>query len=109
MASVPLHCIVEPQARNALLAAYYILDEGGDMGLSREQVVEVLTAKTGVNIDQLHVSRTLKKKSTFPKSSGTIGVDAIADSRGEEGLEFYYRRESGGARVTACPLQYVLQ
>lgn len=40
------------QARNALLAAYYVLDEDGAMGLSKEQLVGVLTTKAGVGVDR---------------------------------------------------------
>lgn len=46
-----------PQARTALLAAYYVLDEDGQVGLSRDQLVGVLTAEAGVGIDRGHVSR----------------------------------------------------
>lgn len=46
-----------PQARTALLAAYYVLDEGGQVGLSRDQLIGVLTTEAGVGIDREHVSR----------------------------------------------------
>lgn len=39
------------QARNALLAAYHILDDDGMGGLSRDQLVGVLTTEAGVGID----------------------------------------------------------
>lgn len=39
------------QARNALLAAYFILDDDGARGLSRDQLVGVLTTEAGVGID----------------------------------------------------------
>lgn len=39
------------QARNALLAAYHILDDDGVEGLSRDQLVGVLTTEAGVGID----------------------------------------------------------
>ena len=48
------HCVVigrPAQARNALLAAYFILDDDGVRGLSREQLVGVLTTEAGVGID----------------------------------------------------------
>eukprot|EP00752_Nemacystus_decipiens_P018420 g16518.t1 len=39
------------KARNALLAAYFILDEDGVRGLSRDELVGVLTTEAGVGID----------------------------------------------------------
>eukprot|EP00903_Cladosiphon_okamuranus_P010280 g9732.t2 len=39
------------KARNALLAAYFILDDDGVRGLSRDQLVGVLTTEAGVGID----------------------------------------------------------
>ncbi len=46
------HLTTSPQARNALLAAYFILDDDGVDGLSREQLVGVLTTEAGVGIDR---------------------------------------------------------
>lgn len=40
------------QARNALLAAYYVLDEDGVLGLSEEQVVGVLTAEPAIGVNR---------------------------------------------------------
>ncbi|CAM9588976.1 unnamed protein product [Ectocarpus sp. 4 AP-2014] len=40
------------KARNALLAAYFVLDGDGVEGLSRDQVVGVLTVEAGVGIDR---------------------------------------------------------
>ncbi|CAM9975211.1 unnamed protein product, partial [Ectocarpus sp. 12 AP-2014] len=40
------------KARNALLAAYFVLDGDGMEGLSRDQVVGVLTVEAGVGIDR---------------------------------------------------------
>lgn len=42
-----------------MLAAFYVLDEDGHVGLTREQLVGVLTAEAGVGIDRGHVSRTV--------------------------------------------------
>ncbi|CAM9781465.1 unnamed protein product [Pylaiella littoralis] len=39
------------KARNALLAAYHILDDDGLEGLSRDQLVGVLTTEAGIGID----------------------------------------------------------
>lgn len=50
-------CALSSKARTALLAAYYVLDEDGQVGLSRDQLVGVLTAEAGVGIDRGHVSR----------------------------------------------------
>lgn len=38
------------QARKALLAAYYVLDEDGALGLSEEQLVGVLTSEAGIGV-----------------------------------------------------------
>ncbi|CAN0026247.1 unnamed protein product [Ectocarpus fasciculatus] len=40
------------KARNALLAAYFVLDGDGVEGLSRDQLVGVLTVEAGVGIDR---------------------------------------------------------
>ncbi|CAM9499373.1 unnamed protein product, partial [Hapterophycus canaliculatus] len=40
------------QARNALLAAYFVLDDDALEGLSRDQLVGVLTAEAGVGINR---------------------------------------------------------
>ncbi|CAM9717141.1 unnamed protein product [Scytosiphon promiscuus] len=40
------------KARNALLAAYFVLDDDGLEGLTRDQLVGVLTAEAGVGIDR---------------------------------------------------------
>lgn len=48
------------QARKALLAAYYVLDEDGSAGLGEEQLVGVLTAEAGVGIS-ISQARTCRK------------------------------------------------
>lgn len=47
------------QARNALLAAYHILDDDGLEGLSRDQLVGVLTTEAGIGIDTEKVKQNL--------------------------------------------------
>ncbi|CBN80110.1 K+ transporter, Kef-type [Ectocarpus siliculosus] len=44
------------KARNALLAAYFVLDGDGVEGLSRDQLVGVLTVEAGVGIDREQVA-----------------------------------------------------
>lgn len=48
--------IVALQARNALLAAYYVLDEDGAKGLSEVELVGVLTAEAGIGVNVAQAS-----------------------------------------------------
>lgn len=41
------------QAHKALLAAYYVLDEDGALGVGEEQLVGVLTSEAGIGVDRV--------------------------------------------------------